>query len=86
MPLAHPVRRSLTLVALASAAVLASCAKPPPPATLSGKELATIWISSTAMNMPMLIATNPTHTRRGALFSSASIGAPNCTTLLSRPL
>jgi hypothetical protein len=32
MPLAHPVRRSLTLVALASAAVLASCAKPPPPA------------------------------------------------------
>ena len=32
MPIAHPVRRSLTLAAMAAAAVLASCAQPPPAA------------------------------------------------------
>src|ERR1700722_16938966 len=33
----------------------------PSPAWISGNELATIWMSRIAMNMPMLIAVNPTH-------------------------
>src|SRR5438067_6628132 len=33
----------------------------PSPAWISGSELATIWMSRIAMNMPMLMAVNPTH-------------------------
>src|SRR5947209_15992972 len=33
----------------------------PSPAWISGSELATIWMSRIAINMPMLMAVNPTH-------------------------